>query len=355
MSTAKGGLAAVLRVTLGRLHLDVNFMVGAGEVVALLGPNGAGKTTLMRALVGLVPIDEGRVELEGIMLDERAQGVRVPPERRRIGFMFQDHLLFPHMSIVDNVAFGLRAAGVPAAPARATAREWLGRVHLAEHAAARPHQLSGGQAQRVALARALAPAPRLLLLDEPLSALDAEARLTVRRELRTHLDAFPGPCLLVTHDPVEAIALADRLLIIEQGRIVQSGDIQEVTQRPRSEWVAQLVGLNLYRGRADGHAVVLPGGQRLVAATAAIGDVLAAVHPRAVALYRSQPEGTPRNVWAGTVDALDVHGDHVRVHLDGPLPVVAEVTPAAVAALDLARGGTVYASVKATEVLLYPA
>ncbi len=350
-----GGLAADVTVALGAFTLDVALHVAAGEVVAVLGPNGAGKSTLLRVFAGLVPVDAGRVELDGAVLDDSAAGVRVPPEQRGVGMVFQEHLLFPHLSAAENVAFGLRAKGTPWRQARTQALGWLAKVGLSAAAGRKPRALSGGQGQRVALARALAVKPRMLLMDEPLSALDVEARLAIRRELRAHLEAFGGPSLIVTHDPVEAIALATRLLILEEGRVVQDGSIDDVTQRPRSSWVAGLVGLNLYRGHADGHSVRLPSAQELVAATSAHGAVFAAVHPRAVALYRSRPEGTPRNVWPGTVDGLDAQGDRIRIHIDGPLPIVAEVTPAAVAALDLGVGGEIYASVKATEVVLYPA
>jgi molybdate transport system ATP-binding protein len=300
-------------------------------------------------------VDTGRVALAGRTLDDPVGGLHLAPEDRGVSMVFQDHLLFPHLTAADNVAFGLRARGVPTGEAHQQAISWLSRVGLPDVARLRPHQLSGGQAQRVALARALAYQPDLLLMDEPLSALDVEARLAIRRELRTHLDAFDGPSVIITHDPVEAIALADRLVILEQGRIVQDGSIDDVTQRPRSAWVAGLVGLNLYRGRARGTTIHLPSDQELVAAAAADGDVFAVVHPRAVALYRARPEGSPRNVWTGTIDGFDVQGDRVRVHVAGPLPVVAEVTPAAVAALDLGVGGDVHVSVKATEVDLYPA
>lgn len=350
-----GGLAAAVRASLGDLTLDVDLQVASGEVVALLGPNGAGKSTLLRALAGLVPLTGGRIELAGRVLDDPGRGVRVTPEDRGTGVVFQDHLLFPHLTAADNVAFGLRARGAPAGDARRRATIWLERVGLADVARSRPHQLSGGQAQRVALARALASRPDMLLMDEPLSALDVEARLAIRRELRAHLDAFAGPAVIVTHDPVEAIALAGRLVIIEHGRVVQDGGIDDVTLRPRSMWVAGLVGLNLYRGTAEGTTVHLGSGRAIVAATPATGAVFAAVHPRAVALYRDRPRGTPRNVWTGTIDGLDVQGNRVRVHLAGPVPIVAEVTPAAVAALDLGVGGEVHASVKATEVTIYPA
>ncbi|HEX6256889.1 MAG TPA: ABC transporter ATP-binding protein [Euzebyales bacterium] len=349
------GLVARVTVDRGSFLLDVALEVGAGEVIALLGPNGAGKTTLLRTLAGLGGLRSGRVVIAGRTLDDTAAGVRLAPEDRGVSVVFQDHLLFPHLDALDNVAFGLRARGMSSRDARARAVEWVARVGLSDVAHHRPDQLSGGQAQRAALARALAYQPDLLLMDEPLSALDVEARLAIRRALRGHLDAFAGPAIVITHDPVEAIALANRLVILEAGRIVQDGSIDDVTQRPRSAWVAGLVGLNLYRGRADGTTVRLPSAQRIVTATAARGDVFAAVHPTAVALYRARPDGTPRNVWTGTIDGFDVHGDRVRVHVAGPLPIVAEVTPAAVAALDLGIGGDVHVSVKATEVNIYPA
>jgi len=348
-------LEAEVGLTLGRLQLEVELAVGTGELVVLLGPNGAGKTTLLRALAGLLALDRGRVVLDGAVLEDSAAGAWVPTERRPIGFVFQDYLLFPHLSALENVAFGLRARGLGRAEARRRAGAWLDRVGLAGHAGARPRALSGGQAQRVALARAMVSEPRLLLLDEPLAALDAATRAEVRRDLRRHLASFGGTRLLVTHDPLEAMALADRLVVLEHGRVTQSGRPAEVSQRPRSGYVAELVGVNLYRGRADGAAVELAGGGRLIAAGDHRGEVFAAVHPRAVALHRRVPEGTPRNVLAGTADTVDVVGDRVRVRVTGQVPIVAEVTPAAVGELHLADGGPVWASVKATEVTVYPA
>jgi molybdate transport system ATP-binding protein len=197
--------------------------------------------------------------------------------------------------------------------------------------------------------------PRLLLLDEPLAALDAATRTEVRRDLRRHLASFDGTRLLVTHDPLEAIALADRLVVLENGRVTQTGTPAQVSARPRSGYVAELVGVNLYRGQADGRSVRLAGGGTVVAADINHGEVFAAVHPHAVALHRRVPEGTPRNVWAGTADTVEVVGDRVRVQVTGPVPIVAEVTPAAAAELRLADGGQVWASVKATEVTVYPA
>jgi molybdate transport system ATP-binding protein len=253
------------------------------------------------------------------------------------------------------VAFGLRARGASARDAHTRAKEWLDRMGLGDHADARPRALSGGQAQRVALARALAIGPRLLLLDEPLAALDASARSEVRRDLKRHLASFAGIRIVITHDPLEAVALADRLVIVEHGRVVQTGSPAEVTQRPRSRYVADLVGVNLLRGNAVAGHIALPRGASLQSAESADGAVFATIHPRAVALHRSRPEGSPRNVWLGRASTLDFQGDRVRVAVDGDVSIVAEVTPAAVKDLDLAEGGAVWVSVKATEISIYPA
>jgi len=347
-------LSANVSVRLGVLDLDVSLEASAAEVVAVLGPNGAGKTTLLRAIAGLIPIDAGRIELDGAVLDDVARGVHVPAELRPIGVVFQDYLLFPHLTAVENVAFGLRAHGVKNGEARARAMEWLERLGIAAHAGSRPQALSGGQAQRVALARALATNPRLLLLDEPLAALDASARGEVRRELKRHLASFSGVRVLITHDPLEALALADRLVIVEAGRVVQRGSAAEVTARPRSRYVADLVGVNLLRGTAHAGEIALHAGATLRPAEPVDGEVFAVIHPRAVALHRAHPEGSPRNVWRGRAATVDLQGDRVRVRVEGDIAIVAEVTPAAVSELALAEGGEVWASVKATEIAVYP-
>ena len=347
-------LDAAVHVVLGTLDLRVDLRVDAGEVVAVLGPNGAGKTTLLRTLAGLLPLDDGHVRLDGVILDD-ASGIFIPPERRPIGVVFQDYLLFPHLTALENVAFGLRCQGGGRDRARAQAGQWLERVGLLQHGDAKPGQLSGGQAQRVALARALAIQPRLLLLDEPLSALDLRTRAELRRDLRRHLESFDGVRLLVTHDPIEAIALADRLVILERGHVVQEGAPATVTGEPRSQYVADLVGVNLLRGLSrDGH-IELHGGGALTVPDAGGGEVFAVIHPRAVALHRRAPEGTPRNVWRGSVERLDREGDRARVRVGGAIPIVAEVTRAAVDDLHLEQGGEVWVSVKATEIAVYPA
>jgi molybdate transport system ATP-binding protein len=347
-------LAARLVVERGGFRLDAGLRIAAGEVVALLGPNGAGKTTALRALAGLAGLTDGHITLDGRDLDRPAGRVWVPPERRAIGVVFQDYLLFPHLSALDNVAFGPRRRGADRRGARAEAMRWLERVGLGDLARRRPRQLSGGQAQRVALARALAVQPRLLLLDEPLAALDAGTRADTRVELQRHLADHPGATLLVTHDPLDALVLADRLVILEEGAVVQEGGAAEITARPRTGYVARLVGLNLYRGRADGHAVDV-GGVVLTAADALHGDAFVAFSPAAVALYPDRPGGSPRNTWPATIAGIQRHGDNLRIQLAGALPAAADVTPAAAASLELTPGRPVWAAVKAAETRAYPA
>ncbi|MFP5321572.1 MAG: ABC transporter ATP-binding protein [Acidimicrobiia bacterium] len=349
-------LDADVRIRLGDLDLAAHLAVADGEVVALLGPNGAGKTTLVRAVAGLVPLDAGCIELDGRVLDDPSTGTFVPAEQRGVGVVFQDHLLFPRQTVLDNVAFGLRARGRRKADARADARRWLERLDLADLADARPAQLSGGQAQRAALARALVTEPALLLLDEPLAALDATTRADVRSELRRHLATFAGARLLVTHDPVDAIVLADRLVILEHGRITQVGSPAEVTARPASRFVADLVGLNLVEGEAAGerHVRLASGAELALADPVPADRVAVAIRPQAVALHRQPPEGSPRNHWAAVVVGVEGGADRVRVALDGPVPLTAEVTAASAAALGLRPGEQVWAAVKAVDLEVYP-
>jgi molybdate transport system ATP-binding protein len=347
-------LEAQLALRLGALDLDVAVGVADGEVLAVLGPNGAGKTTVLRALAGLQPLERGRIDLDGVVLEDPANRVRVPPEARPVGVVFQDYLLFPHLSVLDNVAFGPRARGVARSDANTTASAWLERVGLSEHTRSRPASLSGGQAQRVALARALATDPRLLLLDEPLAALDVATRAVVRRDLRRHLGEFGGTTVLVTHDPLDALALADRVAVLEGGRLTQSGTLAEVTTRPRTRYVAELLGVNLLRGTGDGERVRLEGGAAITVADAVAGPVFVVVRPSSVTLGVESPRSSARNRWQLQVVGLDLLGEHVRVRLHGALDLVADVTPAAVAELRLVEGATVWASVKATDVTAYP-
>jgi molybdate transport system ATP-binding protein len=346
-------LVADVRIARGPLTVELDLEVADGAVLAVLGPNGAGKSTLLRMLAGLLPPDDGRVAVDGQTWDDVPAGVHLPAHERRLGMVFQDHLLFPHLSVTDNVAFGLRTRGLRRPAARAAAAEWLARVGIAELGDRRPGRLSGGQAQRAALARALVGAPALLLLDEPLSALDARTRLTVRAELRHHLADFPGSTVLVTHDPVDAMALADRVVVVEEGRVVQAGTPADVSRHPRTDYVARLVGLALLPGTGEGTAVRLDGGGRVAVAEETSGPVFVAVRPESVALWTTRPEGSPRNVWPARLVAATPHGSTVRCELDGEVPLVADVTATAVAELGLAPGAPVWASVKASDVAVY--
>ncbi|HET6292649.1 MAG TPA: ATP-binding cassette domain-containing protein [Kribbella sp.] len=351
-------LYADLRVTRPSFELELDLTVEPGEVVALLGPNGAGKTTALRAIAGLLPITAGQIRLDDEVWDEPPRTFR-SADRRPIGVVFQDYLLFDHMSALENVAFGPRARGVDKRTARAEAARWLDTVGLADHARSRPRALSGGQAQRVALVRALATSPDLLLLDEPLAALDAGTTLHVRAELGQHLSRYHGRTLLVTHDPLDAMVLADRLVIVEHGRVVQEGAPTDIARRPRTDYVAQLVGLNLYRGVADGTIVTLDTGGSLTIAAPTAGAVYVAFPPSAVSLYPEPPVGTPRNTWPMLVTGIEQHAHTVRIRLaphntPAPATLLADITTAAVADLHLAPGQLLHATLKATEVQTYP-
>jgi molybdate transport system ATP-binding protein len=347
-------LRAAMCLTRGALHVDVELAAGAGETVALVGPNGAGKSTCLHAVAGLLRIDRGSITCGEQVFDGGPDGPWLTPEARGVGVVFQEHRLFPNMSVADNVAFGLRSRGTPRRAARALAARWLERVGIASCGDAKPQSLSGGQAQRAALARALATSPRLLLLDEPFAAVDASAKLQLRRELRDHLQAFAGVRLVVVHDIGDALALAERIFVLEAGRVVQTGTIADLVSKPKSRYVADLVGINCFRGTCRNGVVELDGGQ-LVVASGDDGPAIVTVHPRAVALFRERPAGSPRNVWSAPILGIEPSLDRVRVQVGGALPVVAEVTAAAVAELRLADGGDVWVAVKATEITVAPA
>lgn len=340
----------------GRLDLEAALHVEPGEVLAVVGPNGSGKTTTLRVLAGLLAVESGSVAVGGVVVDDPATDTFVLPERRRVGMVFQDHLLFAHLDLTENVAFGLRARGVGRDEARRRAVAWLDRVGIGELATARPGEVSGGQAQRAALARALVTEPSLLLLDEPLASLDVTTRTSMRRDLRAHLGGFGGATVLVTHDALDALALADRVAVIEDGRITQAGPLHEVASTPRTPYVAELMGTNLLRGDAEGTRVLLADDSSQAAARTTVvtaephhGPVLVLARPTSVTLHRDEPTGSPRNRWRFTVTGVDQLVDRVRVHLDGPVPLVAEVTPSAVVELQLGTGSTVWAAVKATD------
>lgn len=346
-------LDARIALRRGALDLDLKLAVQPGQTLVLLGPNGAGKSTALRVLAGLLRPAEGLVVLGEQILDDPVAGQHVPPHKRAIGMVFQDYLLFPHLSVVDNVAFGLRSHGVARSTARGRALACLERVGLVEHARSRPSALSGGQAQRAALARALAVDPELLLLDEPLAALDARTRLEIRSELRRHLSDFAGPSIVVSHDPIDAMALGDQVAVIEDGHVAQAGPPGEIARRPRTDYVARLVGLTLLAGKGDGAAVRLASGARVAVAEPVSGAVFAAIRPEHVSLYTAEPRGSPRNVWECKLVSATPYGNAVRCDLDGPVPLTADITAAAFAELGLGPGSTAWASVKAQEIEVY--
>jgi molybdate transport system ATP-binding protein len=339
----------------GDFELAVSITAKPGEVLAVLGPNGAGKSTLLRIVAGLLALDEGTAALGPLVLDDVKHNVFVDPQHRNVGVVFQDHRLFPHLRVLDNVAFGPRSRGVHKTPARVAARDWLERLAIGELSRRYPRELSGGQAQRVALARALACDPAALLLDEPLAALDVQTRAEVQGELREHLGAFAGPTLLVTHDPIEALLLAQRIVVLERGRVVQEGSPAEITSRPLTPYVARLVGMNLYSGVSANHVVALDGGGSLVTADAADGQVLVALRPSAFTIHVGQPpRSSARNIWRARVASLAPLGDRIRITAEGDQVATADVTASAVAELDLAPGREVWLAAKATDVIAYP-
>ena len=362
-------MSLTVAVSVPERGVDVAFEVAAGETVALLGPNGAGKSTVLAVLAGLLRPASGRVELDGRVLlsvGSAYDGPRVdlPPHRRRVALLAQEPLLFPHLSALDNVAFGPRSAGTGRSASRERAQGWLDDVGIGELAERRPGRLSGGQAQRAAVARALAAEPDLLLLDEPTSALDVAVTPALRQTLRRVLAG--RTCVVVTHDVLDALLLADRVLVLEGGRVVEQGPTRDVLARPRSAFAARLAGLNLVVGRWSDPGVALDDGTVVAGRTGRTGEeptdgapVVAVFRPTAVAVYRSAPHGSPRNVVPVTVAAVEPVGDLVRIRsgdqASGLAGLSADVTPTAAAELELVPGDRVFFSVKATEVDVYPA
>jgi molybdate transport system ATP-binding protein len=351
-------LQAELDTRVGALALSVELSVAPGECLALAGPSGAGKTSLLRAVAGLLRPDRGRVSCSGELWLDTASGFELPAERRGCGYLFQEYALFPHLSAWRNVAYGL-----PREDRRERAHELLGRFGVRARADAPPHELSGGERQRVALARALARRPRALLLDEPLSALDARTRASASRELGAALRDAGVPALLVTHDFGEAALLGDRVAVIDGGRVVQEGSAQELAAAPASAFVADLTGAVVLTGEArpgpDGLTLVRLGGAdggELASTDAGSGPVAVSVHPWEIALAPAAdaPSGSAQNRLIGVVTSVAHVGNRVRVGVDAGQPLVAEVTEPAVRELELRPGTRVTASWKAAATRLVP-
>jgi molybdate transport system ATP-binding protein len=348
-----------LEQSIREIELQIELEVADSETVALAGPSGAGKTTTLRLIAGLAQPDRGRVLCAGEVWLDSARGTSLAPERRNCGYLFQEYALFPHLRAWENVAYGMSA--VPRRLRSARARELLARFGIEALADARPATLSGGERQRVALARALARGPRVLLLDEPLSALDARTRAGASRELAALLAEADVPALLVTHDFEEASLLADRVAVIDHGRIVQTGSAAELSASPRSAFVADFTGAAVLQGEAERSSggltiVALDGGGSVASTDTAQGRVAASVFPWEVALESaaSKRHGSARNRLEAEVVSVTRIGNRVRVGLATPQPLTAEVTEAAVSDLALEPGRVVTATWKATATRLTP-
>jgi molybdate transport system ATP-binding protein len=344
----------------GEFELDVAFDAPDGATTVIVGESGAGKTSLLRIAAGLDRPAAGRIVLDGAVYADTEAGFHLPAWRRELGYLSQDYALFPHLTVAENVAFGLRAAGVPRAEIEPRVLAALQRTGVAGLARRKPPTLSGGQQQRAALARALVLKPRLLLLDEPLAALDLQTRRQVRGELRSLLRELGTTTLYVTHSPLEALLFGDRIVVLEGGRISQIGDRDDLLRHPRSRYVAELVGTNFFAGRVaaveSGAAVRTPDGDIAISRADEAGDLFVTVDPRQITLHAHRPEGSAQNVFAGPILELAPEppaGERVRVVLGTRPPLVAEVTREAVGSLGLVEGMTVHASFKATGIRSY--
>jgi molybdate transport system ATP-binding protein len=355
------GLAARVIKRFGAFTLDVDLRVESGQTLVVVGESGAGKSTLLRTIAGLENPDRGRVALGSAVLFDSDGGQDQPAWRRPVGYVPQDYALFPHLDVFENVAFGLRAGGARSHETGERVNATLTRFGLESFAGRRPSQLSGGQQQRVALARALVLEPEVLLLDEPLSALDLRTRQTTRGELRRLLSELTCSTVYVTHQPLEAVVFGDRITVLENGQVTQGGTREDLLRRPRSSYVAAFLGVNLFRGgivdRENGIArvateqgevsVVDPGGDK---------DVFAVVNPREISLFLAPPEGSARNCFRGNVVELipePPDGQRVRVVLGSTPPLVAEITEQAGRQLGLREGMEIYAAFKATGVEVF--
>ena len=351
-----------VQARLDQRGVEFDLRLDDGKVLAVLGPNGAGKSSLLLLIAGLLRPDDGRIALGDRVVTDTNTGVFVPAHDRGVAMLSQQALLFPHLTVAANVAFAPRCTGHSRSDSRAMAQRWLEAVDAGAFADRRPAQLSGGQAQRVAVARALAAEPHVLLLDEPMAALDVTAAPALRRLLRDILRDEHRTAVIVTHDLLDALAIADEVIVVDGGRIVESGPVRQVLTSPRSGFAARVAGVNLVAGVISEPGVLQTG---WAASIAGIGDLpqgataVALFRPTSVAVHRTAPHGSPRNAIPVTVAEMDLHGTTVRIRgtdqADGTTGLAADITAAAAADLDLAPGQDLFFVVKAHEVELHPA
>jgi molybdate transport system ATP-binding protein len=377
---------------LNTFHLQVDFRLETGKTLVLLGESGAGKSTVLRLLAGLLRPDTGFICLNGAVYCDSAHRIALPPQERAYGYVFQDYVLFPHLNVFENVAFGLRTQRLPRLEVRMRVQEALARVHLSDLGQRRPAQLSGGQQQRVALARAIVLAPQLLLLDEPLAALDVQTRREVRQELRQLLSEIDVTTVMVTHHYLDALFFGDQILVLDHGRVIQQGGQQELREQPRSSYVAELAGVNFFRGhitsyesgamcrvRIDQSVADEERGSRPIFHAEIIAslrendlheqelapgaEVNVVIDPRSITLHNTPPESSARNLLHGEIvhilylaGSMGRDDGRVRISLSlepGNLPLTAEITETSATRMNLVEGQHIYATFKATEASVY--
>jgi molybdate transport system ATP-binding protein len=343
-------------------QVEVSLKAEPGSTFVLVGESGAGKTTILNILAGLLRPDRGRIKLEGWDLFDGERGIAMPANERPIGYVFQDYVLFPHLTVFENVAFGLRAQGLAETQVRRETKQILDQLGIGDLASRKPGHLSGGQRQRVALSRALVLKPRLLLLDEPLSAIDLQTRREVRTELRRILADLPCITLFVTHSPFEAMVFGSQVGVVEHGKLIQVGGRDELLRRPRSRYVAEIMGVNLFQGRVSSRdatglvEIQTPNGTVHTISEEISDETFVTVDPREITLHTFQPSGTAQNVFIGPILEMvpePPQGERVRVVLGTAPPLVAEITAHSVQTLDLCEGKIVFASFKATAAKCY--
>ena len=343
--TTKNNYLLDARVILNRdsLTLDVELQLQHGEVIAVLGPNGAGKTSLLHALLGWLELESGWIMVNGEVIDSPDTDSYLPPQHRPFGMVFQDGLLFPHMSVEKNILFGAgKDFNLKPLAESLQANELLAKF---------PSELSAGERQRAAIARSLAARPKVLFLDEPFSALDIQGKRRGRSLLKEALAIGVSGCLMVTHDLVDAFTLADRVMVIEEGKLTQLDVPDRIRSRPGSEWIADLVGWNYYEGIGEGSVVTLPHGTTIFTAQDDLdGPTSISINPASVSIFRSQPSGSPRNSWLSSIQSIEILGGRARVSLVGEIDICADITITAANELRQLISSEVWVSVKATEV-----